>query len=156
MRSLTSARWPWIVLVALLAGALFVATVGDSGPQTTEEEVRSIGESLQCPVCNGQSVSDSNSSAAKAVRTEIARRLESGQSAEQIRDYFASRYGDEMLLTPPRTGVAGLVWFLPVALLVGAIGGLVAAFRHWRTPEDVTVSEADAALVDAAMDDRDE
>lgn len=153
MRGLTTARWPWLVLVALLAGGLFVAAVGESGPSTTEEEVRSIGESLQCPTCDGQSVADSNSSAAKAVRTEIARRLEAGQSADEIRDYFASRYGDEILLTPPRTGVAGLIWFLPVALLVGALGGLVAAFRYWRTPLALHVSDEDAALVSAALSD---
>lgn len=151
IRRVSTARWPWIVLVALLAGGLAVAAAGDSGPSTTEQQVRSIGESIACPTCDGQSVADSNAPAAKAIRTEVARRLEAGQSADEIRAYVAGRYGEEVLLTPPRSGVAGLIWFLPVALLVGAIGGLVAAFRYWRAVDDTSVSAEDLALVTAAL-----
>lgn len=147
---LAQRRWPWIVLVALLAAGLVVAALGDPGPTTTAERVRSIAESIKCPTCQGQSVADSNATAARSIRTEIARRLEEGQTDDEIRSYIASLYGEEALLNPPRSGVAGLVWFLPVALLVAAAAGLVAAFRSWRSPPDVTVSPEDRALVDAA------
>ena len=40
--------------------------------------------------------------------------------------------GDSILLTPPRDGVAGLVWVLPVLALVTAAGALTVAFRRWR------------------------
>lgn len=152
---LTRSRWSWLVLTALLVAGLVVAGIGESGPSTTEEQVRSIGESIQCPICDGQSVADSNSSAANAIRTEIARRLEEGQTGDQIRDYISGRYGDDVLLTPPQTGVAGLIWFLPVAALVVAAGGLVAAFRYWRASDETTVSEEDADLVSAALSDTD-
>lgn len=151
MRPISRARWPWLVLVSLLLGGLAVAAVGDSDATSPEEQVRSISESIKCPTCQGQSVADSNASAAKAIRTEIGRRLEEGQTEDQIRGYIASRYGEESLLTPPRSGVAGLIWFLPVAFGVGAIGGLIAAFRFWRTPADAEASDEDVALVEAAM-----
>lgn len=150
MKSLSRARWPWLVLVALLAGALTVAAVGDSGARTGEERARDLAETIKCPTCQGQSVADSNATAAKSIRTEIARRIEAGQTDEQILDYVTGLYGDELLLTPPRSGVGGLVWFLPVALIVAAFGGLVAAFRRWRSPPDTVVSDEDRLLVEAA------
>ncbi len=150
MTALSRSRWPWLVLVALLAGALTVASIGDRGPQTTAERARDIAESIKCPTCSGQSVADSNAPIARSIRTEIARRLEAGQTDDQIRDYVAGIYGDDQLLNPPRSGVAGLVWFLPVAALVLAMGGLVVVFRRWRVADDIEVSDEDRALVEQA------
>ena len=43
--------------------------------------------------------------------TEIAERVEAGETDDEIRAYFASRYGDEILLTPAgRRASAALVW----------------------------------------------
>lgn len=150
MSGLSRQRWPWLVVLALVAGALVVATVGDPGPRTTAERARSVSESIKCPTCQGQSVADSSAPAARAIRTEVARRIEAGETDDQIRDYIAGIYGEENLLTPPRDGVAGLIWFLPVAGLVGAAGALAVVFRGWRTPDDVEVSDQDRVLVEQA------
>ena len=150
MKDLSRARWPWILVLALFAGALVVAAVGDRGPRTTAERARSISESIACPQCRGQSVADSEAPSARAIRTEVARRIEAGETDDQIRDYIAGIYGEEALLTPPSDGVAGLIWFLPVAGLVAAVGGLVVVFRRWRVPEDVEVSDEDRVLVEQA------
>lgn len=149
MNDLSRARWPWLLLVALLVGGLAVAVVGDTGPQTSAERARGLAEGIKCPTCQGQSVADSNATAARSIRTEIGRRIEEGQTDDEIRDYIVGLYPDSSL-TPPRTGVAGLVWFLPVALFVGAVGGLVAVFRSWRSPDDVEVSDRDRELVEEA------
>lgn len=147
MNGLSRARWPWVVLVALLAGGLVVAAIGDSGARTTAERARGIAESIKCPTCQGQSVADSEAPAARAIRTDINRRLEAGETDAEIRDRIAGIYGEDSLLTPPRDGVAGLVWFLPVAGFVGAAGALVLVFRSWRIPDEVQVSEEDRELV---------
>lgn len=150
MRDASRSRWSWILLVALLAGGLVVAAVGDRGPRTTAERARHISESIKCPTCQGQSVADSAAPSARAIRTEVARRIEAGETDDQIRDYIAGIYGEEALLTPPSDGVAGLIWFLPVAGLVAAVGGLVVVFRRWRVPDDVEVSDEDRVLVEQA------
>ena len=150
MKDLSRARWPWILLLSLLAGALVVAAIGDSGPRTTAERARAVSESIACPTCQGQSVADSAAPSARAIRTEVARRIEAGETDQQIRDHIAGIYGDDALLTPPRDGVAGLIWFLPVAGLVAAVGGLVVLFRRWRVPDDVEVSDEDRVLVEQA------
>ena len=150
MKDVSRARWPWILLVALLAGGLVVAAVGDRGPRTTAERARAISESIKCPTCQGQSVADSAAPSARAIRTEVARRIEAGETDDQIRSYIAGIYGDDALLTPPSDGVAGLIWFLPAAGLVAALGALVVVFRRWRVPDDVEVSDEDRVLVERA------
>ena len=125
-------RWgAWVVLLVVVAGALVVGTQ-DSGAKTDSERVQSIAKSVRCPTCRGQSVADSDAPAAANVRKDIERRVADGQSNDDIRSALAARFGDSILLTPPRDGVAGLVWVLPVIGLVAAIAGITFAFRRWR------------------------
>ena len=125
-------RWGgWIVLVVVVIGAL-VAGTRPSGTKTNAERVQSIAKSVRCPTCRGQSVADSDAPAAANVRKDIERRVADGQSDDDIRSALAARFGDGILLTPPRSGVAGLVWVLPVVAVVAAAGGLTLAFRRWR------------------------
>ena len=126
------ARWaPWALLVIVVAGALVVGTT-DRDTTTDAERVQRIAASVRCPTCRGQSVASSDAPAAGNVRTEIERRVAEGESDDEIRAALTARFGDSIQLNPPRSGVAGLVWVLPVAGLAFAAGGLVFAFRRWR------------------------
>ena len=48
--------------------------------------------------------------------------------------YFVDRYGDSILIEPPRRGIGLAVWTAPVAILL--MGGLVLAslLRGWLRP----------------------
>lgn len=150
-RPVALAPWPWILLLAVLAGALAVGVIGAGGPSTLGERARGINESIKCPQCAGQSAADSDAPAARAIRTEVSRRLAAGESDDEIRDYFASRYGESILLTPGRDGLDAIVWFLPVAAFVAAIGGLVVVFRRWHATAITEVADADRVLVESAL-----
>ena len=119
-------------MAVVLAVALAIGITGDRTDRTVEDRVESIASTIRCPTCRSQSAADSDAPTARAVRAEVLRRVEAGESAGEIRSYFASRYGEEILLTPPASGVAGLVWVLPVAAVVAAAGGLGFAFASWR------------------------
>ncbi len=95
-------------------------------------------------------MADSDAPAAKAGRDEIVRRVKEGQSDAQIRAYFVGRYGEAILLAPPREGVSGLVWVLPVLAVAAAAAGLALAFRRWQ-PKHRRASDEDRALVDQAL-----
>jgi cytochrome c-type biogenesis protein CcmH/NrfF len=125
-------RLSWLLMAVVLLGALVIGTRGDSGPQTDDDRARSIALTIKCPTCRSQSAAESDAPAAKFIREEIARRIEAGESDDQIRGYFASRYGQEILLTPASSGVASLVWVLPVAAGIIATAGLAVAFRRWK------------------------
>jgi cytochrome c-type biogenesis protein CcmH len=127
---------PWAVLVVVVAVALVIGTRSDGEPATVAARVESIASELRCPTCRGQSAAESDAAAARAVRAEVRRRVEAGQTRAEIVSYFVSRYGKDIVLRPESRGIAALVWVLPVAALVVALAWLVVAFRRWR-PEAV-------------------
>jgi len=121
----------YALMAIVLATALFAGTRSEA-TQTDAQRALSLEQSIKCPVCRGQSVAESDSEASKAIRTEIERRIASGQSNGEIRAYFAQTLGDDILLRPPASGWGGLVWVLPVVGLVVATAGIGYAFWRWR------------------------
>ena len=144
-------RWGWLLVVALVAVSLVRAGVSDGSPRTAEERSQAIAATIKCPTCRSQSVAGSDSAAARAIRGEIARRVDAGESADEVRSAIAATYGDDVLLTPRGSGLDGVVWGLPVLALVLALAGLAAAFARWRREPPVTATEEDRALVARAL-----
>ena len=122
----------WSVLAVLVVAGLAYGTFADDRSVAVEDRVEDIASTIRCPQCRGQSAADSDSSTAQAVRAEIRDRLDAGESGDDIRSYFAGRYGDEILLTPPSSGVGSLVWILPVAVTTAAAGGLLYRLVRWQ------------------------
>jgi cytochrome c-type biogenesis protein CcmH len=151
LRSSGFRRWSWLVIVALVLVSLVRNAVDDGSPATAEDRVRTIASTMKCPVCRSQSVADSDVAAARAIRVEIARRVSAGESDDQIRDAIADAYGEDVQLTPRASGLAGLVWVLPVVALVVAMAALSAAFARWRRTSTTSASDDDRALVDRAL-----
>jgi cytochrome c-type biogenesis protein CcmH len=138
----------WLGLTAVVVVALVIGTT-DRKPQTDAERARSIGNTIMCPACSGESVSNSQAPVAVNIRRQISQRVADGQSDEEIRDAMANAFGERILMNPPKSGIAGLVWVLPVAALVAALAGLAVAFRRWRAaPAEVT--DDDRAAVERA------
>ena len=122
----------YVAMAVVAVTVLLVGALDQAGARTEEERVQSISRTIQCPACSGQSVAGSNASSAQAIRAEIADRVAEGQTDDEIRAYFASRYGDQILLTPPSSGAGAVVWFAPVVALAVASLGLALAFKRWQ------------------------
>jgi cytochrome c-type biogenesis protein CcmH len=152
---MTVRRYSWAAMALILVGAL-VAGWGSGGPRTDEERARAIEASVKCPVCRSQAVETSNAQVSVNIRADIRSRLAKGESPDQIRAALAATYGDDIQLNPPASGVAGLVWVLPVAAFIVAVGGLALAFRHWRQPLAASATADDIDLVDRALRDADD
>ena len=143
-------RWlPWALLAVVLAVALVLGTRSSGGTPSQAERVDRITRTLRCPTCRGQSVHDSDAPAAENIRKDVTRQVAEGRTDDDIKASLVDRFGEDILLTPPRSGIAGLVWVLPVAALIAAIAGLAVAFRRWRAV-DVAVSDDDRVLVERA------
>ena len=141
---------PYLVILPVLALALFVGAGTDGGPPTAGQRTDRIAEQVRCPTCESISAAESDASASQAIRQEIRRRVEAGESDAQIRAFLVSRYGKDILLEPEAKGVSALVWALPVLAVVCASVGLVLAFRRWRSRRPAEASLEDRALVERA------
>ncbi|MGI8939908.1 MAG: cytochrome c-type biogenesis protein [Iamia sp.] len=140
--------WGLLGLVTVLA---LVVGAPSSGSRSADDRLQSIASSVRCPTCSGQSVATSDAPAAKAIRSQIKDDIEAGRSDDVIRTRLAEGPYDDLLLTPPRSGFAGLVWVIPVAAVVIAFGGLALAFRRWERDAPSGPSGKDRALVAAAL-----
>ena len=144
-------RWlPWLALGLVLGASLAVGAGGDGGPPSAAARTTHLASDVRCPTCEGLSAAESESPASLAIRQEIRRRVDAGSSDDEIRGYLVSRYGRDIVLTPAGSGVAALVWALPVAAGVLAAGGLVLAFRRRRGQPHQVPTEEDRRLVDRA------
>jgi cytochrome c-type biogenesis protein CcmH len=146
-------RWaPWIALAVVVVVALVVVVVRSRPSDSPAARAERLTRELACPVCEGQSVADSNAPESREIRADIPRRIAAGQSDADIRAFYVSRYGSHILLTPANGGIGLVAWMLPVgALLLGALG-LVVAFRRWsRTPRLAATAE-DEAIVQSARE----
>jgi len=137
-------------LAVALAVALAIGASRSTGTRTVAQRVQHITGQLRCPVCEGETVADSNALISRDIRADVQRRVEAGQSDRQISDYVVHQYPGTRL-DPPTRGVGLLVWVLPVLALIAAASGLAFAFARWRARPGVTVTDADRALVEEAL-----
>lgn len=140
----------WAGAAALLVGALVWAAWPSGAPATSAERAHALATELRCPDCEGLSVADSSTPSAQAIRADLTRRTNAGQSDASIRSVYIARYGDSILLNPPTSGLSLLVWLLPIVVLVLGAGGLALAFRRWRREPRLAATDADEALVRGA------
>jgi cytochrome c-type biogenesis protein CcmH/NrfF len=154
-RSAGFRRASWIIIAALVIVSLGRAAFDDGPPRTTEQQVEAIARTLKCPVCGSQSVADSDVAASRAIRAEIARLVEEGQTPSEVRTAIAASFGERVQLIPPASGFAGLVWILPVVVLVVALAGVSAALARWRRTPRSSPTDDDRVLVEHALRERD-
>ena len=122
-------RFIFIPLFLILFTSL--STAETLNEDQLQERVRQVSKTLRCAVCQSESVWESNAELAIQMRDIIRERLIQGESPDQIRAYFVSRYGDFILLKPRAFGLNLLLWGGPFLLLV--IGGtfLFRTLRKW-------------------------
>lgn len=140
-------RTVWVLLGVVLAGALFVGAHGSGRRDTPAARADRIAHSVRCPTCRGLSAAESDARASVAVRDEILRRVRAGENDGEIRAFLVSRYGADILLSPPARGIGAVVWVLPALVLAGAIAVLAVAFSRWRRQPTVQATPEDELLV---------
>ena len=140
--------------LAAIAGALVIVValaVAWFRPQheSFSAHAHRLEEHIACPVCTGESVADSNSSASDDIRHDIETRLRVGQSDDEILGYYAAHYPKQML--NPSDGGLGLVaWGLPVVALILGVAGLAFAIARWKREPRLVATDEDELLVQRA------
>jgi cytochrome c-type biogenesis protein CcmH len=139
---------PWLALAAVvvIAGVVLAARSGPSNSPSARAE--RLDNELACPVCVGESVSDSNAPESRAIRVDIVKRIHAGQADAEIRDAYVAIYGEHILLTPSNSGVGIIAWGLPIVALVLGGAGIVFAVRRSSNTPRLAATTDDEAVVD--------
>lgn len=140
-----------ILLSLLLSSAPFFSStalaqnVPDVNLELNENQqarVRDIGAKLRCLVCQGESVADSRAPFAFEVKRQIGEFLQQNRTDAEIIGFFQTRYGDTILLEPPRRGINLVLWGVPVIALFGG------AALWWSTMKRKNTAQVSAEMLE--------
>ncbi|MEM0984626.1 MAG: cytochrome c-type biogenesis protein [Pseudomonadota bacterium] len=137
-----------MVKSALLA--LVLPLLQAAAPElTANEEMRaqSLMREIRCAACENEPISQSAADIAGHMRERVRTLVAEGASDQDVRDWFAERYGEFVLFRPQAEGPSGwLLWGAPFVLLVSGTAIVIALARKRRSGGPVdTVAPEDAS-----------
>ncbi len=119
-----------VILIAALWSAMYIHSASQ---KTLDQRVQDVASQLECPICQNETVASSPSFLAQQMRMVIRQQLQSGKSEQEVVQYFAHSYGDQIVASPPWQGFSLLAWLVPIALLLGGAVLLWFTLRDWST-----------------------
>ena len=115
-----------------------------------EARARQISHDLRCPVCQGETIDDSNAPISRDLRLLVRERLVAGDSDAEVVDYIVARYGEFVLFNPRASGSGLLLWLAGPAMLL--VGGALAFSLTRRKPKlEDDLSEDEQARIAELM-----
>jgi cytochrome c-type biogenesis protein CcmH/NrfF len=120
-----------------------VAIACATGSPTADERSRAIEREVWSPYCPGRLLVDCTTQQARELRDEISRRVERGDSSQEVLDWIRRNHGDEALARPDARGTGLAVWLVPVAIF--AVGAIVVGrlIRRWSRAPAERVADPD-------------
>ena len=135
------------VLLAVLAVSTALTGIARAASPVDERVVHDVAAQLRCVVCQNLSVADSPSETANQMRQIIRERIAAGESPEEVRAYFVEKYGQWILLSPPKEGFNLLVWVVPFVGLGAGLVLVAVVLRRWsRKPAAGPPTPVDPAM----------
>ena len=81
---------------------------------------KEIQKNLRCLVCQGQSISDSNSDFAQTIKMVVDDLINEGLTEDEIYSFMSDKYGEWIVFKPQLNIQNSLLWILPyMALILG-------------------------------------
>jgi cytochrome c-type biogenesis protein CcmH len=127
--------WVRSAAVLLLMCLVLLAVGRGLAQEPSADEINEVARLLSCPTCTGINLADCPTETCAQWRAEIGRLLAEGKTQGEILDYFAVRYGDHVLQTPPARGVFIWVWLVPAAGVLGALVWWLVRSRGRQMPD---------------------
>lgn len=142
----------WLILILLLlAGPVFAVQPSEilSDP-VLESRAREISAGLRCPVCQNESIDESNATISHELRVLLRERLVAGDTDAQVVDFLVARFGEFILLQPDGQGANLILWAAaPVMLIIALMVGWITIRR--RAPAEEQLSEAERAELEQIL-----
>lgn len=140
-----------VLILMLIASPLWAVQPDEMlDDPVLEDRAREISQGIRCPVCQNESIDESNAVLAGELRLVLRERLVAGDSNQEVVDYLVARYGEFVLLNPTKTGANLILWLAAPAMLLAALGVGWNTIRRKASVED-TLSDAEKAEVDKIL-----
>ena len=117
-----------------LAAAVTAALLGSCSfaVSATPEAVESVTGKIICDCgCSNLTVKECTCGKADRVRGEVAARLDTGKTPDQVVQTYVEEYGEQILAAPTTHGFNLVGWLAPFAVLLFAAAFLVIVLRRW-------------------------
>ena len=118
-----------IYALAILVMAVVVVWLIATNP-SEGDRIESLGNSIRCPVCQGESIADSPSAMARDMMALVSERVADGRTDQEIIDELLASYTGAVLLDPPASGATLFLWLAPIAAIAIGAGIIVWWERH--------------------------
>ena len=89
--------------------------------QTKDDLYIKLEKEIMCPVCDGQTLDQSQSLIAEDMKNSIKEKIAEGYNEEEIKNYFVDRYGENVVAYPSTTGFNLLAYLVPILGLILSI-----------------------------------
>ena len=118
-------------IISSLLLFFFITSVSYGNEDVTDQ----ILKNLRCLVCQGQTISDSNSDFALTIKYVVNEKVNEGLSKKEIYSFLSDKYGDWILFNTPLKKNSYILWFMPYVLFIlgGALLYLVIRKRTEKT-----------------------
>ena len=135
-----------ILILCILAAPVFAVEpsemLDDPG---LEARARELSQGLRCPVCQNETIDESNATLAQELRIVLRERLVAGDTDEEAVTYMVSRYGEYVLLRPDASGANLILWLAaPLMLLLALWVGITTIRRRNIAAEPLSQDEEEA------------
>jgi cytochrome c-type biogenesis protein CcmH len=118
-----------LALLLALASAGWPLAVHADDPLSTDAVASEIMCLCGCGLTVAACRDSMTCSMSEGMVREIGRQIDDGKSKQEILDYFAATYGEQVLALPRKSGFSLTAWAVPfLAMGVGAVG---ASFLAW-------------------------
>ena len=122
---------PLLVAFLLFAGIAHTQAIEPMPFANHAQELRfqHLTHELRFPMCQNETLADSNAPIARDLRNQIFKMMQQGKTDDEIKQYLVARYSKFVLYDPPLTRGTWLLWFGPLLILLGGAGVVLVAIR---------------------------
>jgi cytochrome c-type biogenesis protein CcmH len=100
-----------------------------------EGRARVLTKELRCLVCQGEDIDESEAPLAADLRRLVRERLAKGDTDAEVLAYMQDRYGDYILMNPPKSLKTLLLWGAPVLIFAGGLAVVALFVRRQKKTE---------------------
>lgn len=116
---------------------------------TLELRAREISKLLRCPICQGETIDESNAAISRDLRLYVRERLVNGDTDTQVINAVTDRFGEFVLFRPRATGSNLILYF------AGPFMALLAVIFGWRfLASRRATSETENTAISLSADER--